>query len=49
MGAPSGTVTFPFTDIEGSTVLWEERPDEMPGLVAAHDEMLRGAIPEELW
>lgn len=44
MGAPSGTVTFLFTDIEGSTGLRGERPDEMPGLVAAHDEILGGAI-----
>ena len=31
---PSGTVTFLFTDIEGSTRLWEDRPDEMRALVA---------------
>ena len=24
---PSGTVTFLFTDIEGSTALWEQHPD----------------------
>jgi class 3 adenylate cyclase len=26
---PSGTVTFLFTDIEGSTSLWDEHPDAM--------------------
>jgi len=26
---PSGTVTFLFSDIEGSTRLWEEHPDAM--------------------
>src|SRR3990172_7445797 len=26
---PSGTVTFLFTDIEGSTRLWEEHPEAM--------------------
>ncbi len=27
---PSGTVTLLFTDIEGSTRLWEQHPDLMP-------------------
>ena len=26
---PSGTVTFLFTDIEGSTQLWEKHPEEI--------------------
>jgi len=41
---PSGTVTFLFTDIEGSTRLWEEWPAEMAAAVERHDELLRGVI-----
>ena len=41
---PSGTVTFLFTDLEGSTRLWEEYPDAMPAALARHDELLRDAI-----
>jgi class 3 adenylate cyclase len=41
---PSGTVTFLFTDIEGSTRLWEERPDEMRTALAEHDALVRAAI-----
>ena len=44
MGAPSGTVTFLFTDIEGSTRLWEEQPDIMRIAVAKHDELLRAVM-----
>jgi predicted ATPase/class 3 adenylate cyclase len=41
---PSGTVTFLFTDLEGSTRLWEEHPDAMKSALARHDEILRDAI-----
>ena len=39
---PSGTVTFLFTGIEGSTRLWEERPAEMRVALAAHDAFANG-------
>ena len=41
---PTGTVTFLFTDLEGSTRLWEEHPEAMQGALARHDEILRDAI-----
>ncbi len=41
---PSGTVTFLFTDLEGSTRLWEEHPEAMRPALARHDEILRDAI-----
>ena len=41
---PSGTVTFLFTDVEGSTRLWDEYPDVMRNAMARHDEILRVAI-----
>jgi class 3 adenylate cyclase len=41
---PTGTVTFLFTDIEGSTALWEHYPDAMQGALARHDVLLRHAI-----
>ena len=41
---PSGTVTFLFTDLEGSTRLWEEHPDAMQPALARHDELVRAAI-----
>jgi predicted ATPase/class 3 adenylate cyclase len=44
VGAPSGTVTFLFTDIEGSTGLWEGAPAEMRAALARHDQVLRSAI-----
>jgi class 3 adenylate cyclase len=42
--APSGVVTFLFTDIEGSTRRWESDADGMREALAAHDEVLRSAI-----
>ncbi len=41
---PTGTVTFMFTDIEGSTRLWEAEHEAMRGALAAHDAILRAAI-----
>jgi predicted ATPase/class 3 adenylate cyclase/DNA-binding CsgD family transcriptional regulator len=43
---PSGTVTFLFTDIEGSTSRWEHRPEAMRVALARHDALLRAAIEE---
>ena len=42
--APSGVVTFLFTDIEGSTRRWEAEADAMRTALAAHYEVLRAAI-----
>jgi predicted ATPase/class 3 adenylate cyclase len=42
--APSGVVTFLFTDIEGSTRRWEADADAMRAALIAHDEVLRSAI-----
>jgi predicted ATPase/class 3 adenylate cyclase len=44
--APSGVVTFLFTDIEGSTRRWEADADAMRAALLAHDEVLRKAIEE---
>ena len=41
---PSGTVTFLFTDLEGSTRLWEEHPVAMRDALARHDAILRDAV-----
>jgi class 3 adenylate cyclase len=42
--APSGVVTFLFTDIEGSTRRWETDADGMRAALLAHDKVLRTAI-----
>jgi predicted ATPase/class 3 adenylate cyclase len=41
---PSGTVTFLFTDIEGSTRWWERHPAQMQVALARHDALLRQVI-----
>jgi predicted ATPase len=42
--APSGVVTFLFTDVEGSTRRWEADAAAMRAALMAHDEVLRIAI-----
>jgi class 3 adenylate cyclase len=43
-GIPSGTVTFVFTDIEGSTRRWERDRAAMGAAVERHDALVREAI-----
>src|SRR5512138_298430 len=41
---PTGTVTFLYTDIEGSTRLAREYPAALPALLARHHEILNAAV-----
>ena len=43
---PSGTVTFLFTDIQGSTRLWEHHGAQMTAALARHDAIVRAAIED---
>jgi predicted ATPase/class 3 adenylate cyclase len=45
-GPPTGTLTFLFTDIEGSTKLWENDAPAMQAALTRHDKLLRWAIEE---
>ena len=37
-------LVFLFTDIEGSSRLWEEHTGVMTGIIARHDEILRQQV-----
>ncbi len=41
---PTGTVTFLFSDIEGSTQRWDRDPAAMQDAVRRHDALMRAAI-----
>ena len=41
---PAGTVTFLFSDIEGSTRLWQQHPGTMPDALARHDALARETV-----
>ena len=41
---PTGTVTFLFTDIQGSMPLWERSPEKMAVALQIHNTALRQAI-----
>lgn len=43
---PTGTVTFLFTDLVGSTAMWEAYPIAMQTNLAVHDEILKSAVRE---
>lgn len=44
LNLPTGTITFVFTDIEGSTVRWERYPSQMRVAVARHDALLHALM-----
>ncbi|NND74895.1 MAG: tetratricopeptide repeat protein [Ilumatobacter sp.] len=46
IAAPSGNVTFLFTDLEGSTALWERVPDAMNAALAEHDRRMHAVFAE---
>lgn len=43
---PSGTVTFLFTDVAGSTARWEAEPDRMRAALLEHNAILEGVSGE---
>src|SRR5919199_4576143 len=43
---PTGTVTYLFTDIAGSTTLWERQPDATGAALARHDALVEGIVAE---
>ncbi len=44
MSTPTGTVTFLFTDIEGSTKLWDQHPEAMREALERHDRLMHQSI-----
>lgn len=44
---PTGIITFLFTDLEKSTDLWEDYPQEMKSTLARHDAILKSAVESE--
>jgi class 3 adenylate cyclase len=43
---PTGTITFLFTDIEGSTRLWEQHPEAMEAALTRHDALAAAVIQQ---
>src|SRR5437588_5057492 len=41
---PAGTVTFLFTDMEGSTRAWEAHPAQMQAALRRHDEIVAKSV-----
>ena len=43
-GLPTGVLTFCFSDIEGSTALWETHPEAMADALVRHDELIADVV-----
>jgi len=46
MQATTGVVTFLFTDVEGSSRLWEQEPARMRSAMEHHDAIVKAAVAE---
>ena len=46
MQATTGVVTFLFTDVEGSSRLWEQEPARMRSAMERHDAIVKAAVAE---
>ncbi len=46
LSLPIGTVTFLFTDVEGSMRLWEQSPNEMRMAMVRHDSIIEASVAE---
>ena len=44
MSLPTGVLTFCFTDVEGSSELWERQPDAMARALVWHDRLVAGTV-----
>jgi class 3 adenylate cyclase len=45
-GLPTGTLTYLFTDVEGSTYLWEQYPEQMRSAMIRHDAIIESCIAQ---
>ena len=43
-GLPEGLITYLFTDVQGSTPLWQQYPQEMREVMARHDYLMTSAV-----
>jgi len=46
MQPPKGQVTLVFTDVQSSTLQWEQRPDAMAASLSLHNKLMRDLIEE---
>jgi class 3 adenylate cyclase len=44
---PTGTLTFLLTDVESSTRLWEQQPEQMRAAMVRHDELIESAVRKQ--
>ena len=43
---PTGVIIYLFTDLEGSTQLWQQFPEQMSGMLTRHDSLITSVVEE---